>query len=89
MTDTPTSATRHKFTCTDCARVNEINGGPVNPPTEQARLAGWRIGTNGRGEQVCYCPECSGVNEDYWDDMTLAVAYAAGIDAGNQAWVTE
>jgi hypothetical protein len=34
------------------------------------------------------CPECAGVDEEYWDRRTLSVAYQAGIDAGNTAWGT-
>ena len=53
---------------------------------ESARVVGWRIGVTQGGTKQVICPECTGVDEDYWDRQTLGVAYAAGIDAGNTAW---
>jgi hypothetical protein len=49
----------------------------------QARGIGYRIGDGGK---PCYCPECTGIDLEYWDRQTLNGAYAAGIDAGNTAW---
>ncbi|MEO3922679.1 hypothetical protein ABGB07_02170 [Micromonosporaceae bacterium B7E4] len=79
-------ASEQRFKCTNCDRAEQLDGVRLGTPAEAARAAGWRIGTNGRNEPVAYCPECSGVDEDYWDRRTLDMTYAAGIDAGNTAW---
>jgi hypothetical protein len=73
---------RPRFVCTECHRRDDL----LRTAEDAARTAGWRFGTNGRDEPVAYCPECTSIDEDYWDRRTLAVAYMAGIDAGNTAW---
>ncbi|WDZ87219.1 hypothetical protein [Micromonospora cathayae] len=60
---------RHKAACTHCRLAHHIDDSTTSPATEQARAAGWRTGTNGRGDQVSYCPRCAGADEDYWDDI--------------------
>lgn len=76
------------YRCAPCDRVEQRK--PIHPNVgtddDSARVAGWRIGSTPAKPRVLICPECSGVDEDYWDRQTLAVAYMAGIDAGNTAW---
>lgn len=78
---------RTRYSCANCGYGENIQPPRLGNSTDEvARVAGWRLGTTGGGEGVAYCPECTGVDEDYWDRRTLATAYAAGIDAGNPAW---
>jgi hypothetical protein len=76
------------FECVGCDRQENRTSPPGRYGTidDSARAAGWRIGKDGQGERQEICPECSGVDEEYWDRRTLTTAYAAGIDAGNTAW---
>lgn len=75
-----------RYECKYCDRVERIDPPRLGTTDEAARIVGWRLGPGESGERPEYCPECTGVNEDYWDDRTLAVAQMAGIDAGNTAW---
>lgn len=79
------SHTHELFTCDNCDRSEEIKVPAAGTTEEVARVAGWRIGAPYSTPRK-YCPECVGTDEDYWDRRTLAVAYQAGIDAGNKAW---
>lgn len=74
------------YECVGCNRQERRSKPTSGTDDDSARAAGWRIGTNGKGERQKFCPECSGVDEEYWDRRTLAVAFQAGIDAGNTAW---
>jgi hypothetical protein len=77
------------YECTaGCKRQENRTKVPASMGTDDdsARAVGWRIGVNGQGDRQEICPECSGVDEEYWDRRTLTTAYAAGIDAGNTAW---
>ncbi|MFE9955866.1 hypothetical protein [Micromonospora sp. NPDC005299] len=77
---------KQRFTCTYCELGESLDGSADKPfyVEEVARAAGWRLGTNGKGEKVAYCPECAGVDPDYWDSRTLAMANMAGIGAGTE-----
>jgi hypothetical protein len=74
-----------RFVCTNCHRAESLGDVRLGTPEEAARAAGWRIGAP-YGSPACYCPECTGIDEEYWDRRTLNMTYAAGIDAGNTAW---
>lgn len=74
------------YRCDYCARVEQRATVPWGAQDDSARTAGWRIGPTAKKDRNVICPECAGTDEEYWDRMTLNVAYAAGIDAGNQAW---
>jgi hypothetical protein len=70
-----------KIECTSCGRATRFPSSTYGSAEEAARFVGWRIGEQA-GSAVRYCPECVGVDEDYWDRMVLQIAYQAGLDRG-------
>lgn len=78
------------YRCKSCDRAERVKIPPALGGSDgSARAAGWRLGPGEPGERDEICPECSGINEEYWDVRTLEMAQMAGIDAGNTAWGQE
>lgn len=79
-----------RYRCGGCDRAEQIKA-PESPSAgsadSRARVRGWRFPPRADNEdRKGICPECTGDNETYWDDRTLAIAYQSGIDVGNTAW---
>ncbi len=74
------------YACNGCRRQEERPPVASGTDDDSARVAGWRIGVNGRGEKQKICPVCVGTDAGFWDRQTVAVAAMAGADAGNPLW---
>lgn len=75
---------KSRYECQACRRFHTYESGFAGPALDAARVAGWRFGRNCARDPVVYCPECVGTDDDFWDRMTLDMAYMAGIDAGRR-----
>lgn len=73
------------YECDHCKRRERLQPTPFGTIDDSARVLGYRISGPEEDAKV-YCPECTGLDEDYWDRKTLDMADAAGIAAGSAAW---
>lgn len=74
-----------RYKCDACDRVEDRNkiSDAAGGNDASARVAGWRIGATQSKPRNVIRPECAGTDEEYWDRITLSIAYMAGIDAGS------
>lgn len=74
-----------RYACDACDRIEDRPkvSDALGGSDASARVAGWRIGATQSKPRNVICPECAGTDEEYWDRITLSIAYQAGIDFGS------
>jgi hypothetical protein len=74
-----------RYVCDSCDRAEDRLkiSAAAGGTDASARVAGWRIGATQSKPRNVICPECADTDPEYWDRITLSIAYQAGIDYGN------
>lgn len=70
------------YRCDICDMAEERQRIPtpaIGSDDDSARCVGWRIGATQAKQRNVICPECSGIDEDYWDRKVLSVAAMSGM----------